>query len=255
MNAKRSVFLVLGSMLLSLSAAAAGIEGPTWRLTSVQGLDASLLPTGPQSVTARFEGGRVSGFSGCNRFFGSYTLKQPDRLVIGRLAGSMMACGGNAMKVEGAVHKAMAGTFRPVLSGDGLTLLSTRGDEPVMTFKAEPKPSLVGLRSNVTGFNNGRQAVVSPMIDTAISMSFGDGIVKGFSGCNTFRASYTVDGNRIAVGAIATTRRTCADAVMQQEQQFLAALKSTTTWDFSGALLDMHRPDGERTVTGTREAG
>ena len=42
---------------------------------------------------------------------------------------------------------------------------------------------------------------------------------------------------------------------MAQERQFLAALKSTTTWDFSGALLDMHRADGERTVTGTREAG
>lgn len=255
MNAKRSVLPVLASMLLSVSAVAAGIEGPTWRLTGVQGLDANLLPTGPQSVTARFEGGRVSGFSGCNRFFGTYTLKQPDRLEIGRLAGSMMACEASAMKVEGAMHKAMAGTFRPVLSGESLTLLSLRGDEPVMTFKAEPKPSLVGLRSNVTGFNNGRQAVVSPMLDTTISMSFGDGIVKGFSGCNTFRASYSVDGKRIAVGPIATTRRTCADPVMQQERQFLAALQSTTAWDFSGALLDMHRPDGERTVTGTREAG
>jgi len=253
-NAKRSLFLMLGSMMLPLSAVAAGIEGPTWSLTNVQGLNASLLPIGPQAVTARFEGGRVTGFSGCNRFFGSYTLKQPDRLVIGRLAGSMMACDGDAMRVEGAVHKAMAGTFRPVLSGDSLTLMSERG-EPVMTFKAEPKPSLVGLRSNVTGFNNGRQGVVSPKLDTTISMSFGEGIVKGFSGCNTFRASYTVDGNRIAFGPIATTRRTCESAVMEQERQFLAALRSTTAWTFSGALLDMHRPDGERTVMGTREAG
>lgn len=252
MNAKRSVMVMLGSML-SLSAAAAGFEGPTWSLTQVQGLDASLLPTGPGAVTARFEGGRVSGFSGCNRFFGSYTLK-PDQLVIGRLAGSMMACDDKAMKVEGAVHRALSGTFRPVVSGDRLTLMSP-GGEAVMNFKAEPKPSLSGLRSNVTGFNNGRQAVVSPMLDTTISMSFGDRVVRGFSGCNTFQATYTVDGNRIAVGPIATTRRTCGDAVMQQERQFLAALKSTTTWGFSGALLDMHRPDGERTVMGTREAG
>lgn len=252
MNAMRPVLLILSSML-SLSAAAAGIEGPTWSLTGVQGLDPNLLPTGPQAVTAKFEGGRVSGFSGCNRFFGSYTLK-PDHLVIGQLAGSMMACEGNAMKVEGAVHKALAGTFRPVLTGERLELMSERG-ETVLSFKAEPKPSLVGLRSAVTGFNNGRQAVVSPLLDTTIAMSFGDGMVRGFAGCNTFQATYKADGNRIAVGPIATTRRTCADAVMVQERQFLAALKSTTTWDFSGALLDMHRPDGERTVTGTREAG
>jgi len=251
-NAKRAVLLILSSMLC-LAAAAAGIEGPTWSLIGVQGLDPNLLPTGPQAVTAKFEGGRVSGFSGCNRFFGSYTLKA-DRLVIGRLAGSMMACEGNAMKVEGAVHKALAGTFRPVLTGDRLALMSERG-ETVLSFQAEPKPGLVGLRSTVTGFNNGRQAVVSVMSDTTISMSFGEGVVRGFAGCNTFQAAYTADGNRIAVGPIATTRRTCADAVMAQERQFLAALKSTTTWDFSGALLDMHRADGERTVTGTREAG
>ncbi|SCK11498.1 Heat shock protein HslJ [Variovorax sp. HW608] len=253
MNAKRPVLLILSSML-SLAAAAAGIEGPTWSLTGVQGLDPGLLPTGPQAVTARFEGGRVAGFSGCNRFFGSYTLKQPDRLVIGRLAGSMMACEDNAMKVEGAVHKALAGSFRPVLTGDRLALMSERG-ETVLSFKAEPKPSLVGLRSSVTGFNNGRQAVVSLAPDTTISMSFGEGVVRGFAGCNTFQATYAADGKRIAVGPIATTRRTCADAVMAQERQFLAALKSTTTWDFSGALLDMHRADGERTVMGTREAG
>ncbi|MBO9513631.1 MAG: META domain-containing protein [Variovorax sp.] len=250
MNARRLLMLILGSMI-SLCAAAAGIEGPTWRLTGVQGLDAGLLPTGPKAVTARFDGGRVSGFSGCNRFFGSYTLK-PDQLVVGRLAGSMMACAGDAMKVESAVHRALAGTFRPVVSGDSLTLTSARG-EPVMSFQAEPAPRLAGLRSTVTGFNNGRQAVVSPMLDTTISMSFDDRVVRGFSGCNTFRAGYTVEGNRITVGPVATTRRACAPAVMEQERQFLAALRSTTTWDFSGALLDMHRADGERTLTGTRE--
>ncbi|MDM0049598.1 META domain-containing protein [Variovorax sp. J22R115] len=79
--------------------------------------------------------------------------------------------------------------------------------------------------------------------------------MKGFAGCNTFRATYKVDGNQIAVGPVATTRRMCAgEGVMQQEREFLSALKSTSKWAFSGALLDMHRPDGERTLTGTRES-
>jgi heat shock protein HslJ len=251
-NAKARITLILGSML-SLSAAAAGIEGPTWSLTDVRGLDARLLPTGPRAVTAQFEGGRVSGFSGCNRFFGGYTLSQ-DRLVIGQLAGSMMACDDAAMQVEDAVKRALAGSFRPVLTGDRLSLMAEAG-EAVLSFKAEPAPMLEGLRSNITGFNNGRQAVVSPRLDTTISLSFAGGIVKGFSGCNTFHATYKTERNRIAVGPVSTTRRVCDNAVMQQEREFLAALKSTTTWGFSGALLDMHRADGERTLTGTREAG
>jgi heat shock protein HslJ len=232
--------------------AAPALEGPVWRLTEVRGLDPGLLPTGPQSVTAQFQHGRVSGFSGCNRFFGSYSL-QRGRLLIGQTGGSMMACEPAAMKVEGAVTRAIAGSFRPLLAGDRLTLQSEAG-EPVMRFQAEPEPTLEGLRSTITGFNNGRQAVVSPALGSTLTLAFANGIAKGFAGCNTFRASYQTEGERIAIGPLATTHRVCEDqAVMQQEREFLAALRSTTRWAFSGAMLDMHRPDGERTLTGTRE--
>lgn len=243
----------LGSAAGSAASGPGAIEGPTWRLTDLRGFDAAALPGGPQSVTARFKGGRVDGFSGCNRYFGSYSFKQ-GQLVIGSLAGSMMACDPSAMALETAVQRALSGAFRPVRSADRLNLLSDRG-EAVLAFKAEPAPALVGLRSNITGFNNGRQAVVSPLLGTTLSLSFGDGVVKGFGGCNTFRATYSVNGDQIAIGPVATTRRSCpAEGVMQQEREFIAALRSTTTWAFSGAFLDMHRPDGERTLMGSRES-
>lgn len=246
-----------GAQPLGVSSAAAPagpatIEGPTWRLTDLRGIDAAALPGGPGSVTARFKDGRIEGFSGCNRYFGSYAFQQ-GRLVIGPLAGSMMACDPASMALETAVQRALAGTFSPARSDDRLRLLSERGD-PVLAFKAEPAPALVGLRSNITGFNNGRQAVVSPLVGTTLALAFGDGVVKGFGGCNSLRARYSVDGDRIAVGTVATTRRICpGEGVMQQEREFIAALTSTTRWAFSGAFLDMHRPDGERTLIGSRE--
>jgi heat shock protein HslJ len=167
----------------------------------------------------------------------------------------MMACDPASMALETAVQRALAGSFSPARSGDRLRLLSERGD-PVLAFKAEPAPALVGLRSNITGFNNGRQAVVSPLIGTTLALAFGDGVVKGFGGCNSLRARYSVDGDRISVGTVAATRRICpGEGVMQQERDFIAALRSTTTWAFSGAFLDMHRPNGERTLIGSREGG
>jgi len=146
----------------SAPAGPAAIQGPTWRLTDLRGTDAAALPSGARSVTARFQDGRIDGFSGCNRYFGSYAFRQ-GRLVIGPLAGSMMACDPASMALETAVHRALAGTFRPVRTDDRLQLLSDHGDA-VLAFKAEPAPALVGLRSNITGFNNGRQAVVSPLL-------------------------------------------------------------------------------------------
>lgn len=42
---------------------------------------------------------QVSGFSGCNRFFGSYTLKE-STLTIGPLASTKMMCQGEANTIE-----------------------------------------------------------------------------------------------------------------------------------------------------------
>jgi heat shock protein HslJ len=81
-------------------------------------------------------------------------------------------------------------------------------------------------------------------------MTFKGGRVEGFAGCNTFRATYTTEADRIVVGPAAVTRMACAgEGVMQQERAFLSALKSATTWGFMGKMLDMHRADGERVLT------
>ena len=252
MNMKAGGTLVV-LWLLALPAAAAEppIEGPTWRLTALRGLDPVALSDATRPVTAEFKAGRISGFSGCNQFFGPYTL-DGDRVAIGRLAGSMMACEERAMAVESAVHAALTGTFRYVVADQRLTLLS--GTEPVLTFQAEPAPRLEGVRWKITGFNNGRQAVVSPLSGTALAVTFKDGFARGSAGCNTFRARYTVDEDRIVVGPAAVTRRLCkGDGVMRQEREFLSALQSATTWGFMGRLLDMHRADGERVVTATSD--
>ena len=223
------------------------IEGPIWRLTDLRGLDPRVLRDATRPVTAGFKAGRISGFSGCNQFFGPYTLDR-DRVVIGPLAGSMMACEEPAMKVENAVHAALAGTFRYVLADRRLTLLS--GTEPILTFQEEPAPTLEGVTWKITGFNNGRQAVVSPLSGTTLSVTFKGGWVEGFAGCNTFRATYTAEADRIVIGPAAVTRMSCGgDGVMRQEREFLSALQSATTWGFMGKLLDMHRADGERVLT------
>jgi len=160
----------------------------------------------------------------------------------------MMACPEPSMALENAVHAALAGTFRYVLADQRLTLLSDA--EPILAFQAEPAPTLEGATGKITGFNNGRHAVVSPLPDTTLSVTFARGTVSGSAGCNTFRATYTAEADRVVIGPVATTRKTCTgEGVMQQEREFLAALASVTTWAVDGGLLDMHRADGERALT------
>jgi heat shock protein HslJ len=233
--------------LAAVPQAATSIEGPTWRLTELRGLDPGVLRGAVRPVTANFKAGRISGFSGCNQFFGPYAV-DGDRVTIGTLAGSMMACEGPSMKVENAVHAALAGTFRYVLADNRLTLQA--GAVAVMAFQAEPAPALEGVTWKITGFNNGRQAVVSPLSGSTLSATFRGGWVEGFAGCNTFRATYTAEADRIVIGPVAQTRKACGgEGVMRQEREFLSALQSATTWGFMGRMLDLHRADGERVLT------
>ena len=223
------------------------IEGPTWRLTNLPGLDAKVLQTSPRPVTARFEAGRINGFSGCNNYMGGYTIDH-GRVTIGPLAGTMMMCDPNPMTIENAVHAALTGALRYTIAGDRLTLTAASGT--TIDFQAEPPPTLEGVTWDVTGFNNGRSAVVGPIVGTTLTLSFADGTVQGSAGCNTFRATYTSKGDHLDIGPAITTRMACpGDGVMQQEQQFLTALSTATTWTLQGGMLDVHRADGERVLS------
>ena len=70
---------------------ASPLEGPTWRLDSPGGPAGDAKDPKAAPLTVRFVDGRASGFSGCNRFTGSYT-RDGDTLTVGHLAGTMMAC-------------------------------------------------------------------------------------------------------------------------------------------------------------------
>jgi heat shock protein HslJ len=227
---------------------AATLEGPVWRLTRLRGQDDKAIAALPSAVTVRFEAGRLQGFGGCNRLVGSYTMVG-DRLTLEPLAGTMMACQPDVMAVEDGFKKALAGTLRFNVSGDRLTLAAASDTDPSLVFDAEPPPRLEGVVWEVTSYNNGRQATVSPLPGTTLTVSFEKEAIVGNAGCNSFRAPYTREGNRLTVGPAAATRMHCAgEGVMEQERQFLAAIESATTWAIERDILDMHRADGERVL-------
>ena len=196
----------------------------------------------------RFEAGRVSGFSGCNRLVGSYTV-EGDIVTLSQLAGTMMACPEPAMALESAFRAALGGPLRFSIDGGRLSLKPASG-EPLV-FVAEVQ-RLDG-DWKVSGFNNGRDAVVGLKGDAPITLTFKAGALSGDAGCNTFRGAYVVDGKGVKIGPLAATRKACAEDVMKQEREFLAALESAVTWAVEGDTLDMHRSDGQRALMASRK--
>lgn len=228
----------------------ARLEGVIWRLKELPGPQSEALARLTRPVTMQLESGRLAGFSGCNNFNGSYQL-DGDRLIIGPVASTQMACPDPGSSVEDAFQAVLAGTLRFELEGDSLNATAASG--ATVRFVREPPPQLAGVNWKVTGLNNNRQAVVGVIGESSITMSFKDGQVSGSAGCNTFRGTYATAGSQIQLGSLATTRRACAEPLMAQEHAFLAALASAVTWGIEGNVLDMHRADGERAIWAVSE--
>jgi heat shock protein HslJ len=64
-----------------------------------------------------------------------------------------------------------------------------------------------------------------------------DGRVAGDTGCNGFFGSYAVDGDRLSIGPLASTKRACAPPINDQEHNFLAALAGAQRVEFEEGLL------------------
>ncbi len=60
-----------------------------------------------------------------------------------------------------------------------------------------------------------------------------DGRAYGNAGCNHWFAPYTLEGDKLSFGAVGSTRKLCAPAVMEQEKRFLQALTTVQRWDIS----------------------
>ena len=226
------------------------LDGTAWVLASLPGRS---LVEGA-TATLQFEGGRASGTDGCNRYSTSYNA-DGSKLKFGAAgAATMMACAPAIMEQAHAFTSSLGKTSSHRVEEGQLQLLGPDGN-----IVASFAPQLLALADTswrVTGYNNGRQAVVSVLADTQLSLSFAaDGRVSGSAGCNNFMGTYTVSGSSLKLGPAATTRKLCAQPdVMEQEQQFLKALESVAAIRQEGERAELRTADGALAVSLLKDA-
>jgi putative lipoprotein len=69
-------------------------------------------------------------------------------------------------------------------------------------------------------------AGVAAGVESSLTLADG-GEATGSGGCNSFRASWSLEGEAFRFGPIAATRRACPPPQMEQETRFFAALEAT----------------------------
>lgn len=87
-----------------------------------------------------------------------------------------------------------------------------------------------------------------PLDGSTITIEFENGEVHGRSGCNSYFGEYTVKGNEITYGMLASTEMACMDpeGIMQQEQEYLAFLSEVVTWSIEGEQLILKKEDQDQ---------
>jgi heat shock protein HslJ len=201
-------------------------------------------PVGGTSLTLRFENGRVAGSDGCNRYGAPVTVRGPALEVSQQGMSTKMACPPAVMQQAEAFQSALRNSRAFRLDGQRLRLLASDGRS--LLVLAPQTQQLVGSTWRVAGFNNGRQALVSPILGTSLSVQLlKGGQMAGSAGCNRFTAPVRLDGTRLRIGTPVATRRRCPGAgVMEQERQFLAALPTAVSLRLEGDAIELRRADG-----------
>jgi len=222
------------------------LTGKTWLLTSLNRSNRQSL-----GITAMFtSSGKLSGFSGCNNYSGTFTTGRLLSISIpNKLAVTQKACSQAVMTQESAYLKALTSATHYLVVKSSLTLLGVKS-RTLARFRVQSQ-SLAGTKWVVTGYNNGKEAVVSVMIGTKLTANFTAGDVEGSAGCNSYGGKYTSTPPKIKIGPLASTRKECPSphGVMTQEQQFLAALESAATYTVQGSMLEFRAAGGAIAAT------
>jgi heat shock protein HslJ len=167
---------------------------------------------------------------------------------------TLIGCEEPLMAQERAFLAALELAAEYEIDGETLTLKDRDGGT-LAVFDADTTP-LTGDEWTCTGYNNGQQGVVSPIVETTVTIGFtDDGTAKGSSGCNSYSMTYqTDDDGAMLFGDVAVTEMACEEpeGVMEQEQLYLDALATVATYELLGDQLTLRREDGAAAATFTR---
>jgi len=220
--------------------------GTIWSAKSIE--NSELIAN--SSISVQFDDkGRVTGSDGCNTFNGSYKATGTNIAINPNMISTKKACEEDVMKQADAFNKLLLASTSYKL-GDGVMIL-LQGENEGLSFLGSTN-ALAKTSWDVTGYNNGNQAVVSPILNTNPTIVFGDdGTISGSAGCNTYSGKYTLDGESISIGTLATTRRECIEpeGIMEQESSFLTYLEKANTWLIQGDMLYLRTPEDQLAVT------
>lgn len=114
-----------------------------------------------------------------------------------------------------------------------------------VTITVQPSNSLV----NTSWIVSSLYVNQVPLPGSSLTAFFGgSSSFSASGGCNTYSGAYTVSGSSISIGPLAGTQMSCGEDLDTQEQVYLSALQSATSYAISGSQLMLYDSGGQEVV-------
>lgn len=140
---KRLLSLSIASLsllsIINLAMASDSLVGTNWKLVSWGNEKSPQTPLKETEISLQFQEDQISGSSGCNRYFASYTLKD-DQLKFGVAGRTQMACPEEIMKQEDQFLSALQSSKTFTLNSEGQLQITYKTDQSsgILTFEKNP---------------------------------------------------------------------------------------------------------------------
>lgn len=215
--------------------------GSIWRLVSLNG---EPIVEGSDVVLGISEG-RVGGFAGCNTYFGAFSASG-NQVSLSTIGATQKACLDEAVMDQESVFLQGLEQIASYSVEEGQLTVANAAGQTIMRFEEVEPAALEGTLWELSVYNNGQNAMVSPLDGTSLTAQFEAGQMSGSAGCNSYQTAYQIDGDSLTLGPAVTTLMACAEpaGIMEQETQFLDALGQVTRYQILANRLELIGQNG-----------
>lgn len=215
----------------------------SWELSQLedQTIDQSQVEGDKISFTLNSSDKTITGYSGCNFFRGTYTVTDNGTLSFSPLASTRMACP-DSMINESQLFAIFDQADNFTISGNTLSLNKAKRAPLAVFTKSKMIDNPITEKYWKLKTLEGKDVVMAENQEREIyfTLKTDDNRIQGFSGCNTFSGSYTIEkGNQIRFDQLATTMKICPD-VEVNDSDVLNVFNIADNYTINGDTLTLN---------------
>jgi len=213
---------VVNCFILS-AAQTVNLNGTSWQLSRIRQNGVNLEIPRNTKITVSFSGNKISGFSGINRYNGTYRVRNNFTLSTD-ISTTLMGGSEELMNFEMAFLDILQSSPKISYDKETLTLSNNKGE--IWTFKVltlEKKLHNTDWRLiNMAGKNMKLQM----KNEEQITLSFTENEINGNAGINNYFGTYKISSDNISISGIGATEMAGPDNLMRIEGEYLALLEN-----------------------------